>query len=278
MARVLLKGGQVAYALADSISENGVKCTCDGENPNCMYCDGLGIVRGRHTAPVLRRSEAQIIRRAAQKSRSRKATATTLGSFKTAALANLNRLMPAHHCTVHFAKKISVQPPPGWSDRLPHQARPGTIKGPRGPAHLAQSPHCDLVVHQYTPLRVQRIDSRVSLDQAGQIVARSDSAPVIIQKPAPPVRARDQRGGDKSVGKAAKRHAGTIKVKAQNGRGPGGRKPPGNGKLGTDSREPSDIRLGADERHLDATRGTHVFREYGSAQFGSMPSHDEFDE
>lgn len=276
MARVLLKGGQVAYALADSISENEVKCTCDGENPNCMYCDGLGIVRGRRTSPVLRRSEAQVIRRAAQESRSRKTTATTLESFKTAVLSNLNRLMPAHHCTVHFAEKYPCNrlPAGAMAFRTKHVLEQSKDRVVQLTWHNPQ--HCDLVVHRHTPLGIQRIDSRVSFDRAGQVVARSDSAPILIQTPPPPARVRSQQGGDKSAGKAIKRYAGTIKV--QDSRGPGGRKPPGSGKLGVGSSVPPDTRLGTDERHLDATRGTHVFREYGSARFGSMPSHDEFDE
>jgi hypothetical protein len=276
MARVLLKGGKVAYALADSISDNEVKCTCAGENPNCMYCDGLGIVRGRHTSPVLRRSEAQVIRRAAQESRSMKTTATNITSFKTAVLSNLDRLMPAHHCTIHFAEKYPCNrlPAGAMAFRTKHVLEQS--KGRVVQLTWHNPVHCDLVVHQHTPLGIQRIDSQVSFDLAGQVVARSDSAPVIIQTPAPPARLRSQQGGDKNAGRAIKRYAGTIKVR--DGREPEGRRPPVSDTPGTSSREPSDIRLGTDERHLDATCGTHVFREYGSARFGSMPSYDEFDE
>jgi hypothetical protein len=135
--------------------------------------------------------------------------------------------------------------------------------------------HCDLVVHQHTPLGVQRIDSRVSFDLAGGIVARSDSSPVVIQKPAPPPRPRGQQGDGKSAGKAVKRHTGTIRARNNRRRWDN---PPGSDKSGGAPRERSEIRLDANERHLDATRSTHVFREYGSARFGSMPSHDEFAE
>jgi hypothetical protein len=183
---------------------------------------------------------------------------------------------PGPFCTVHFAEKYpcSRLPAGAIAFRTKHVLEQSKGRVVQLTWHNPQ--HCDLVVHEHTPLGVQEIVSQISLDRAGQVVARNDSARVVIQKPQPLARSQDQQRDRKGTDKASKRHAGVIKLRDSHG--PGRQKLPSSDKLGAGSREPAVIRIGTDERHLDATRGAHVFREYGSAQFGSMPSHNEFDE
>lgn len=302
--------GKVAIAEVEPLASAEVPCTCGGENPNCMHCDGLGIIKGRRSPPVVHRSEAQIVRQAAEEGkRTSSSSAMTMDRFRAMCLSHLQRLKPGHHCNVGFASKYPY-----------YLLTPGAIafrtndimaeaKGTVVSVTWHDPDHADFVIHGRTAVGTKRIDAKIEYDYAGRILSTTYAEPILIKpeiaaKPMTPLtaaleklEARAQAKAERGKRNNAKKHkpkaVGGSKPNApserQNPKGkekgtPPQAKPrmPINDILGAKLREAfeeqADHRYHSDERELDATRGMHTFREYGTGQFGSAPSHDDYDE
>lgn len=307
MARIVRGGRKTVLPPSQPVPSVEVPCTCGGENPNCMHCDGLGIIKGRRTPPVVHRSEAQIVRQAAEEAtRVSTSSAMTMDRFKTLCLAHLQRLRPGHHCSVTFATAYPFRllTPGAMAYRTSDIMAEG--KGVVAAITWRDPDHADFVVHSRNAAGKTRINAKIEYDYAGRVSA-TYSDPVLIKpevrdKPLTPLQlalqklqARAQSKSNKAARRKGKKQPSVTappSAKPQPAKGnpkgpqksspkPAKPRPPINDILGAKLRqaldEQADTRFRPDERELDATRGMHAFREFGSGQFGSAPSHDDYD-